>query len=439
MKTKKTDPALIRVIRVFATVSIVALIVFLLLPMLSCKQKAPQFETFEVKKGNITQTVSTTGYIDSTEQKNYSVVVSGRVEKSLEEGDRFKKGETIFKVDNRKLNLLVQQAEENLKLAKSSLQLAKISYQQALDSNHVAIQLAELNQELSRQATESALTALEDANRYLKEVKEYEFSTDPQIAQAISQVNSAEGAYKQSITNQSITYWNNLNTTESAKSQIETTRQNIEQAEIQLKVSEINLELAKLDLENTTIIAPFDGIVLSSNFKEGEYNTPGVTAISIIKQEFVIKADINETDIAKLKVGQEVSFTLDAFYGEEFSGRIIKISPISKNVGGVVSFEITIKPENVESSKLMYGLSTNLTIVTQETENVLLVPLDALYEENGAKYVEILKEDGSIEKVKVNTGVSDYEFIEIKSGLKDGDIVIIPKVEETVGIIGRSQ
>ncbi|MBC7333709.1 MAG: hypothetical protein H5T85_04510, partial [Actinobacteria bacterium] len=267
-----------------AIISLVSLLALFILPMSSCRKTVNQFETFKVERGDITQTVSATGYIDSSEQKNYSVSISGKVEKSLDTGKYFKEGEVIFKVDDRRLNLLVQQAEENLRLAKNSLQLAKISYQQALDSNHIAIQLAELNQELSRQATETALTALEDANRYLKEVKEYEFSTDPQIAQAISQVNSAEGAYQQSITNQSITYWNNLNTTQTARSQIETTGKNIEQAQIQLKISEINLELAKLDLENTEVIAPFDGIVLSSTFKEGEYATPGITAISIIKQ-----------------------------------------------------------------------------------------------------------------------------------------------------------
>ncbi|MBC7333288.1 MAG: hypothetical protein H5T85_02315 [Actinobacteria bacterium] len=92
-----------------------------------------------------------------------------------------------------------------------------------------------------------------------------------------------------------------------------------------------------------------------------------------------------------------------------------------------MTFEVKIKPENIENSKLMYGLSTNLTIVTQETKNVLRIPLEAIYEENGAQYVEVLKDDKSIQKVEVKTGASDYDFVEIKSGLKEGDIVVIPK------------
>jgi len=429
MKMRKNNKN--KIIFSTATIIVIIIITFTLLPLLSCRKETSEIETFKVKRGDILQTVSTSGYVDTTEETNYSLPISGEVIKCLEKGDYFKKGDLIVKIDDKKLKLLINQAEENLKLAQNSIELAKLNYQQALDANHIAVQLADLNIELSEQATQNALTALEDANRYLNEVKKYEFSTDPQIAQAISQSHSAEGAYYQSITNQAITYWSSLGEKQNASNQILITEKNIRQAEIQLNLSKINLELAKIDLGNSEIYAPFDGIVSSSTFKEGEYASPGVNAISIIKDDFIIKAEVDETDIGKLNIGNPVEIILDAYPEQEFTGKITKISPISKNVSGVVSFEITVKPDNNNKSdvKLLYGLSASLTITTSKAENILYIPIQSVYEENGKEYVDILTEDGKIKKVEVRTGIYNYDFIEIKSGLKEGDVILTSKIE----------
>ena len=106
-----------------------------------------------------------------------------------------------------------------------------------------------------------------------------------------------------------------------------------------------------------------------------------MTAISVISCDFVIKSDINETDIAKLCVGDEVQFTLDAFSGESFIGKITEISPISTSEDGIISFEIIVEPENIDNSKLLHGLSANLTIITSEAEDVLYVPIQSVYKE----------------------------------------------------------
>ncbi len=93
------------------------------------------------------------------------------------------------------------------------------------------------------------------------------------------------------------------------------------------------MELTKLELDKNQISAPFDGIVLSSTFSDGEFAGPGMTAISVISSQFIIKADINETDIAKLNPGQKVEMTLDAYPDKLLQGEISEISPISRERG----------------------------------------------------------------------------------------------------------
>jgi len=412
----------------FFIITVIAIIIIALLNLTACNRLGDISEimdTFEVTKGDIIQTVTTSGYVDSSEQNGYSLSASGKVLSALSKGDTFSKGDSLIEIDDSRQELLIAQAEENLNTAKNSLALARISYQKALDANHIALQLADTNTSLSEQSVQNALTALEGANKSLDLAKKNISSTDLQIAQASTQSHSAEGAYQQTLINQSSTYWSNLSSTQSAASQIEVTAKNINQAEIQLNLSQISLELVKLDIDCGTIYAPYNGIVLSSAYKEGEYAGPGVPAISIISSDFIIKADINEIDVVNLQLGQDVDIRLDAYYENEFSGKIINISPISTNIGGVVSFELIVKPEIENGPKLLYGLSASLDITTSSSENVLFVPIQSVYEEDGKSYVDMVAEDDGIEKTEVTTGIFNYDFIEIKSGLNKGDTILI--------------
>ena len=432
----------------------------------ACGEAAPKFETFKVERGDIVDSVTASGSVDSSEVRNYSLQVSGKVLDALKKGETFKSGQVLISVDNRKNEILLSQAEKSLAVAENSLKIAKINYQQALDANHIAIQLSQSNTMLAEQSVQNAYKALEDANiltdasinsaynaiesaeNYLDGVKSSPLSTSAMIAQAEGNISSAEGAYEQAkesarsqtdgansayeqaLANQSTSYWNNINSTQTAQTQIKLTAANIKQAETQLELSNINLELTKLELDKNRISAPFDGIVLSSTFSAGESAGTGMTAISVISNQFIIKADINETDIAKLSPGQKVEISLDAYPDNLLEGEILEISPISKSLAGIVSFEIKVKPDDSAQSYLKYGLSANVTIIISKVENVLYGPLQSVYEENGRKYVDILAENNESKKVEITTGGYNYDYVEIKSGLVQGDKIIISVIEE---------
>jgi len=467
----------------------------------ACAKAAPKFETFKVERGNIIDSVTASGTVDSSEVKNYSLQVSGKVLNALKKGETFKSGQVLISVDNRRNEILVSQAEKSLAVAENSLKIAKINYQQALDANHIAIQLADLNAQKAQEAAESALLSLENANRsadlayesaisslenikntYSWSVKSAKSALDEaerllsagpsagppavtlddleynvkiaeerwELAKAEQQssissgednigsadiqssgsIDSAQNSYEQSLIGQSSTYWSNLNSTQTAQTQIKLTAANIKQAQTQLELSNINLELTKLELDKNQISAPFDGIVLSSTFSAGESAGTGMTAISVISSQFIIKADINETDIAKLNPGQKVEMTLDAYPDKLLEGEIAEISPIAKSLAGIVSFEIKVKPDDSAQSYLKYGLSANVTIIISKVENVLYGPLQSVYEESGKKYVDVLTENNESKKVEITTGNSNYDYIEIRSGLGQGDEIIISVIEE---------
>jgi len=292
----------------------------------------------------------------------------------------------------------------------------------------------------------NARTARDEAERILEEAKNDPLVTDTQLAQfeanlANAEANynavkaqqnssksSAQSGFEQSQLSQSSSYWTSLGNTQTARSQIDIARKNIDQTEKQLALSQISLELAKMDMDSYTIYAPYDGIVLSSSYSPGEYASPGVPAISIIEKDFVVKAEVNETDVVSLKEGQEVEVRLDAYYDYKFEGRIIQISPISSNIGGVVSFEVMVELDTQDGPEILYGFSAGLDITTSSVDDVLYVPIQYFYEEDGISYVDVLTQEGDKVKTEVTTGISNYDLVEIKSGLSEGDIVTISSI-----------
>jgi HlyD family secretion protein len=454
--------------KIFFLILTIITVIITVLSLSSCKTLGKDVlassDKFEVTRGDIIQTTSASGYVDSSEKNDYSITTQGKVLHTLEKGDIFKKGDFLLEIDNSRQKLLIAQAEENLEAARNSLSIAQVNYQRALDANHIAIQLAETSSQQAELATSNTLKALENANnmadkseksarvalenakKLLDEAKNESLITDTQlaqyeanvdsaeasydsvVAQGRSTIESAENAYEQSILGQSTSYWSNLSSTQSAKSQIEATAVNIKQAETQINLSEISLELSRLDIDDNIIYAPYDGIVLSSTYKEGQYASPGMNAISIISNDFIIKADINEADIVNLKVGQDVEITLDAYPEIKFKGKIIEISRIPTSIGGVVSFEFLVRPDKENAPELLYGLSASLEITELVSEDILYVPIDSIIEEDGKTYVNLVAEDGNVKKTEVVTGAFNYEFIEIRSGLSEGDTVLISSI-----------
>jgi len=406
-------------------------------------------EIFELERGDIIQIVATTGSVDSSMQNYYNMQVSGEVISALEKGDLFKEGDLLIELDDSDALDQLEKIERDIENAESSLRTARINYQKALDANHIAIQLAELNTEGAEKSTESALVSLETANRSAQlslesaqralesaQNVDAENTVESVKSSNRSSKNQAETSYDQSIDNQSSTYWNNLSSLQSAQSQIAITAENIKQAELVVEAVKIELESTDENLKDYKLIAPYDGIVLSSDFRIGE-QAGGSAMISVISDELIIKVTVSENDISKISEGNEVLITLDAYSGLELNGNIVKIIPVTINDSGIVSFEILIEFETEEDVDIYYGLSSNASIITQKAEDVLYVPIQSVYKESGKSYVDLLISDQvdmeniskSIKKLEVTTGINDYLYIEVISGLKEGDTIVTSRIK----------
>lgn len=407
-------------------------------------------EIFELERGDIVQIVATTGSIDSSTQNYYTLQVSGEVISALEKGDLFKDGDLLIKIDDSDALDQLEQIARNIENAESSMRTARINYQKALDANHIAVQLAELNTEGAERSTESALVSLETANRSAQlslesaqlalesaqDVKSAENTVESIKSSNRSSQNQAETSYGQSIDNQSTTYWNNLSSLQSAQAQIAITAENIKQAELVVEAAKIELESADESLKDYKLSAPYDGIVLASDFRIGE-QASGSTMISLISDQFIIKVTISENDISKISEGNEALITLDAYSDLKLKGNIIKIIPLTINDSGIISFEVLIEFEAEEGIDIYYGLSVNASIITHKAEDVLYVPIQSVYKEGGKSYVDLLTSfdvdpeniKEAIEKVEVTTGINDYLYIEVISGLKEGDIIVTSRIK----------
>ncbi len=387
-------------------------------------------QTYTVVRGNILQEASTTGSVDVKTTNTYAFEVTGKVISALEQGDSFKKGDVLVELDNSegmaKINDLedsLQTAEDSLATSNSSLVTAKINYQKALDANHIAIQLADLNVQKSQESIEGALVSLESANisadiayenaeAALEKVtsdalkgkattdalEEAQNKLDSTQASGDASATQAELNYEKSQLEQASTYWDNLSSLQSAEAQIKLAKLNINDSEIKYKQAERSIENAKKDiedsksdLENYKITANYDGIVSSTGYKTGEQASQGTTGISILSNEYILKATISENDLPKVKVGNEVVVSLDAYSDVELSGTLEKINPVSTTTNGIVTYEVLIGFNDIKDVKLFYGLSANISIITAKAENVLYVPLQSVYKENGKSYVDVLR------------------------------------------------
>jgi len=183
-------------------------------------------------------------------------------------------------------------------------------------------------------------------------------------------------------------------------------------------------------LKKTTLYSPIDGTVIKKYVDVGELVAMTSPIITVMGEGgFEIKAEIPESDIAKIEIGQKANVTFDAFSSDEiFEVEVSEIEPAATIIQDVVYYEVTFNILT-NDERFRVGMSADMDIATAEKDGVLAVPGQAVKSEDGKKYVEILiiNEDNKEEtkKVDIKAGLrGDDGMVEIISGLKEGEEVI---------------
>ena len=217
-----------------------------------------------------------------------------------------------------------------------------------------------------------------------------------------------------------------------------------------VKSSELNVESAKnqlssaeKSLDDYRVTAPISGTVITKNAKAGDninatYANPLAVIYDLSKVKFRMKVD--ELDVLKIQVGQEVKVTADALPEVEMTGHITNISLEAITNGGVTEYPVTVEMDDVGS--LLPGMNVSATIVLDEQKNALCIPVDSLMRGN-LVYVKNAQDQQTSEeeladgvpdgfhKVDVTVGISSDSQVQILSGLNETDEVYVPRTEIT--------
>ncbi len=309
----------------------------------------------------------------------------------------------------------VDNARRSYRTAQAQLEQAKTSLQTA-QTQQVQIQVRQRQRE-------SAEAALAEAEAALATAKT---SEKTQVQVRTDEVEASRLAVKQAEAALTRTKAGTL--TDSAKIQ------DIVAATADHRKAQSSLDDVQYNFEHTTVVAPRDGVVLQKHVEEGTVIPAGTAALSqgtaIVTiadiTEMYVMTDVDEVDISRVKIGQPVDISVETLTNVKIIGRVDKLYPQGQEKENVIYFPVRIKVLDLHS-ELRPGMTADVTILTAERKDVLLVPDSAIDRSAGEPSVLLLSAPGGeSHSRKVMVGVTNYEQTEIISGLQEGDTLVLP-------------
>lgn len=229
-------------------------------------------------------------------------------------------------------------------------------------------------------------------------------------------------------------------TDKTADSLLRSYKDSMDQAQESLESAQSKLDNTQDNYENYTITAPISGQVITKSVKAGDNVTNGnssATTLAVIYDlsQLTFEMSVDELDVQSVKVGQTVEVTADAYEGQAFTGQVTNVSLASSYSNGVTNYPVTVTLE--ETGDLLPGMNVDGSIILDEASDALVVPTDALMRGNRV-YVKdgtVTESEGSVpagfRAAEVETGLINDDYVEIISGLSEGDEVYLS--ESSVG------
>jgi HlyD family secretion protein len=338
------------------------------------KQPKPiEIEAYAVGKGEVKATVSNTrvGTVKACRRAYLAPATGGQVARlHVKEGDQVKQGQLLLEVWNEDLK---QQA---------SLKQAEIR----------------ANQATAEQTCQLGANAQRDANRISRLYKDKHFVSEEMLDEKISSAKSQQAGCK------------------AAKDKI--------------VVSERSLAGAQAAVERTLLMAPFDGTVAEINAELGEYVTPsppGIPTLPAIDLMDVsclyVSAPIDEVDAPQIKSGMTACVSLDAFAEKRCSGTVSRIAPyVLEKEKQARTVEVEVKlTDSKDLKELLPGYSADIEVLLTSKPQAIRIPAEAVMENNR---VLLIKQDGLLEERTFKPGLSNWNTVEVISGLDVGDKIV---------------
>ncbi len=368
---------------------------------------ATQYLTARVERGNLRNTVTATGTLQAVTTVHVGSQASGTISALYADFNSVvKKGQIVAQLDPAVSKAQVDQARANLQQATASLQQARaavansragvsdaqargLAARSTVQNNQAGVSGAQANLAVLKAQQDDALSYLKQQESLLKSgvvpQREYDIAqtayrtAEARYNQAAAQLNQAVLS-EQSSSGAGIAQ--SQAQVQQSQAQVQQSQAGVLQAQAQVQQAEAALRLAEVNLAHTTITSPIDGIVVSRDVNVGQtvaasLSAPTLFTIAKDLTQMQVIANIDQADIGLVEQAKSVKFSVDAFPGKEFDGKIQQMRLNPQNVQNVVTYNVVIDVGNPEQ-KLRPGMTANLTITIDERNNVLKVPNSAL-------------------------------------------------------------
>lgn len=386
------------------------------------------FKTTDVLQGEFTFKISAKGVVEPKFKVEVKSKASGEVLKfPLQAGDRVRRGQLMIQLDksDEKRNVAKARAElassqAKLEKARSSLLLQKTRYATDIRTARSEVESAEasLQEAADKLSRQRDLFDKQFASREALDSAETEFKVQ---TENLTQARAREQAAKDAVHDIAIK------------------EDDVALAQAEVERTQITLDEALERLEETEIFAPLSGVILEKQVEEGQIIASGISNVSggtplatlADVSTLYITADVDETDIGKVKKGQKVEITADAFPGMVIPGIVERIAPQGLVESSITVFKVKIKIQGEGKSRLKPMMSANIDIIIERVPSAVYVSRAGVREgENGR--VAMVLENGEAREVPVETGLENPIHVQILSGLRPGQKIITGDWEKAI-------
>jgi len=403
---------------------------FFLVKKFGSKDKTEKVAIEKAIKRTIIETVNASGKVYPEVEVKISPDISGEItELNVEEGDSVRKGQVLARIY---ADIYALQRDEAASRVNQS--------SATVDNSKAALEALKANLELAQQTYNRNKKLYDDKVISKSELEQYE------------------------------------TTLKSAKSNLNAAEQNIKGLRASVQGTQVGLSKANKDLSRATLTAPMDGVISSLKIKKGErvagnsFNV-GTEMMTVADMSVLeVRVDVGENDIVKINIGDSADVEVDAYNNRKFKGIVTKIASSTKSTSLASTNDVTNYEVRIRLDKESYkdlgnrtfpfrpGMNASADIKTRRVDNVLAVPISAVNarvkgsdqsmadkkkEKEDSKGEEgndvsatvegdeleevafLLQKDGTVKKIVVKSGIQDINYIEILSGLKEGDEVVV--------------
>lgn len=444
---------------------------------------ATRYVTAAVSKQSISTTIQGTGTAYAATTEAITANNSGTISSlSVKVGDTVTAGQTLFLSSSDDVTKSVTTANNNLskqKLTLSSDETALANAESKVTADNTAIAEAETALSTAKTNASAASISTSTSTSASSSSAQQSNSGIPQgnsgnqqssNTQSVSAVDSVTAAQNK-LTQLQASLKNDENSVKNYTNSIVTDK-------IAVSEAEADLTTAKANLSKVTVTSPIAGLVTAVNYSNGDSvqgtssssssGTSSATGAStssgsssgsnssmssnsnsssgtssnsstgssssvltvVDMNSIKIKVSVDELDVSKIKVGQSATIKFDALSDKSFTGTVEEVPQTGTTSNNVTTYDVVVKVNNPSGIKL--GMSANVAITIESKDNALVIPADALVEKNNKEYVKVqnttssnstdLENSGNL--VEIKTGIENLNYIEVTSGISEGQLVI---------------